>query len=103
MANFSLEDVFYFEAVDEKTFACTKDRVFEVRNRLYEIEEMFGANYFVRCSKSVVMNLMQLESIAPALNGRFLAKMKNGEKLVISRQYAHRIKEIVMGGKAHED
>ena len=31
---------------------------------------------------------MQLDSISPALNGRFYAHMKNGEKLVISRQYA---------------
>lgn len=40
---------------------------------------------------------MQLEGISPALNGRFYAHMKNGEKLVISRQYAPALKEIVMG------
>ena len=48
------------------------------------------------------MNLMLLDSISPALSGRFFAHMKNGEKLMISRQYAPHIKQIVMGGKKDE-
>ena len=52
----------------------------------------------MRCSKSVVLNLMKLDSISPALNGRFFAHMKNGEKLMISRQYAGVLKQIVMEG-----
>ena len=60
-------------------------------------------NHFARCSKSVVLNLMLLENISPALNGRFFAHMKNGERLMISRQYAQKMKQIVMGGGRDED
>ena len=98
MERFRLEDVCYFEAVDEKLFAYTVDEVYELKLRLYEAEEAYRAYHFVRCSKSVVINLMQLDSISPALNGRFLAHIKNGEKLMISRQYAPALKKIVMGG-----
>ena len=42
---------------------------------------------------------MKLESISPALNGRFTAHMKNGEKIIISRQYVPEIKRTVLGGK----
>ena len=85
-----------FSSADE-AIAYTKEQVYEIRGRLYEIEETYKDNYFVRCSKSVVLNLMQLQSISPALNGRFSALMKNGEKLIISRQYAPVLKKIVMG------
>lgn len=96
---FRLEDVYYFEALDEKVFAYTKTQVYEIRKRLYEVEKEYENRHFIRCSKSVVLNLMLLDSISPALNGRFFAHMKNGEKLIISRQYASRLKKVVMGGQ----
>lgn len=99
LERFSLAEVLYFEAVDEKVFAYTKAKEYELKSRLYELENAYQDIFFVRCSKSVVLNLMQLDSISPALNGRFYAHMKNGEKLVISRQYAPILKSIVMGEK----
>ena len=83
-----LEDIYYFEALDEKVFAYTLESVFEIRLRLYEVENAYRSCHFIRCSKSVVLNLMLLDSISPSLNGRFTAHMKSGEKLIISRQYA---------------
>jgi len=95
---FNLSDVFYFEAVDERVFAYTKNRTLELRTRLYELENAYVEKHFVRCSKSFVVNLMKIECISPILNGRFLAHMKNGEKIIISRQYVADIKRAVMGG-----
>ncbi len=102
IVRFRLEDVYYFEALDEKVFAYTKEQVCEIKMRLYEVERLYEAFHFVRCSKSVVINLMLLDSISPALNGRFFAHMKNGERLMISRQYAPKMKKIVMGGWDYE-
>ena len=70
--------------------------------RLYEIASAYEAYHFVRCSKSIVLNLMLLNNISPALNGRFYAHMKNGEKLIISRQYAPILKEIILRGGRNE-
>lgn len=100
---FSLESVYYFEALDEKLFAYTGEQVYEVKMRLYEAERAFERFHFVRCSKSVILNLLLLEGISPALNGRFFAHMKNGERLMISRQYAGKMKKIVMGGGSDEE
>ena len=99
---FNLQEVYYFEALDEKVFGYTKDSVFELKMRLYEVEKEFVKRHFVRCSKSVVLNLMLLDGISPALNGRFFAHMKNGEKLMISRQYASHVRKVVMGGNKDE-
>ena len=96
---FNLSDVFYFEAVDERVFAYTKGKSYELKIRLYELENAYADKHFIRCSKSFIINLMKLESISPALNGRFMAHMKNGEKIIISRQYVPQIKHAVLGGK----
>lgn len=94
---FRLDEVCYFEALETRVFAYTRDHVYEVKEKLYQVEEAYEKHHFIRCSKSVVMNLLQLEGISPALNGRFFAHMKNGERLIISRQYVPRLKEIIMG------
>lgn len=96
---FNLSAVYSFEAVDERVFAYTKDRSFELKTRLYELENAYEDKHFIRCSKSFIINLMKLESISPALNGRFTAHMKNGEDIIISRQYVPQIKRAVLGGK----
>ena len=96
---FNLSDILYFEAVDERVFAYTKNKSYELKIRLYELENAYADKHFIRCSKSFVINLMKLESISPALNGRFTAHMKNGEKIIISRQYVPEIKRAVLGGK----
>lgn len=100
MQKVRLEDICYFEALDEKVFAYTHSQVFEIKLRLYEVEQAYALHHFIRCSKSVVLNLMQLKSISPALNSRFLAHLKNGEKIIISRQYISPIKEIIFGGSS---
>lgn len=99
ICQFELQEVFYFEALDEKVFAYTKSQVYEMKARLYEVEEAYRTYQFIRCSKSIVLNLMLLEGISPALNGRFFAHMKNGEKIMISRQYVPMLKQTVMGEK----
>ncbi len=92
----ALSDVLYFESVEERVFAYTATELYTVRLRLYEIEERYRRLNFVRCSKSVIANLMQVESFRPALDSRLLARMKNGEDIVISRMYAREIKRRLM-------
>jgi DNA-binding LytR/AlgR family response regulator len=93
-----LQDVFYFEAVDNKVFAYLENQVYELKSKLYELESIYEGKRFFRCSKSVIVNLMKIESIKPALNGRFIAKLTNGEATIISRQYVPKLKEKLMGG-----
>ena len=64
--------------------------------RLYEVEEAFRDKMFIRCSKSVVVNIMQIESFRPALDSRFLIRMKNGEEVIASRSYAKDLKRRIL-------
>lgn len=86
-------DIYYFEAVDNKVFLYTKEKVYETKSKLYELEEQFGYTNFIRVSKSVILNLSNVESFYPEFNGRFEALMKNKERLLISRQYVPELKK----------
>lgn len=82
-----LGDIFYFESVDNRTFAYMESSVFEVKRKLYELEAEYANTDFVRISKSVIVNISKIIHLKPLLYGRFEGKLKNGEKIVISRQY----------------
>ena len=91
-----IKDILYVEAVGEKIFAYTKEGVFEIKRRLYELEVELAPYKFIRCSKSFLICLLKVESIRPALNGRYLACMENGEEVIISRKYAKYVKKTIM-------
>ncbi|MCM1282272.1 MAG: LytTR family transcriptional regulator DNA-binding domain-containing protein [Muribaculaceae bacterium] len=85
--------IYYFEAVDNKVFAYMDTEVYEIKRKLYELEEMFLHTDFFRASKSTIINLSNVKNLSPSFSGRFEACMKNGERLLISRQYVPELKE----------
>lgn len=94
--NICFDDILYIEAVGKKVFAYTEDSFFEIKERLYEVEERLNPHKFVRCSKAFLVSLLKVDSIRPALNGRYCVRMKNGEDIIISRKYAQAVKKIIM-------
>lgn len=88
-------DVYYFEYVDQKVFVYGKTKVYEIKSKLYELEEQLPKKDFIRVSKSCILNLNKIGSLAPGLGGRFEARLKNGEKVIISRQYVTVLKEVL--------
>ncbi len=86
------QDVYYFEANENRVFAYCHSKVYEVKYKLYELEELYAPLDFVRCSKSLIVNMEKIESLAPLFSGKLEAHLKNGEKIVISRQYVPSLK-----------
>ena len=93
-----ISDIHYIESVGNKTFLYTSQTVYETRQKLYEMEEILREKYFLRVSKSLLLNLMKVQWIKPALNGRFTAVLQNGEELLISRKYVPELKRALKGG-----
>ena len=87
------EEIYYFEAVDNKVFLYLEKEVYETKLKLYELEDIFRGTDFFRASKSCIVNLAKVKSLSSAFNGRFEALMKNGEIVMISRQYVPVLKE----------
>ena len=86
-------DIFYFESVDNKVFAYTDKGVYEIHKKLYELEAEYENTDFLRISKSSIVNIAKIAYIRPIFNGRFEAKLKNEEKIIISRQYVLELKK----------
>ncbi len=92
-----LQDVFFIESVDNRVFAYTLNKVYELKCKLYEFVSQYENKMFFRCSKSLVVNLMKIDNVRPALNGRFSARLFNGEEIIISRQYVPELKRRLLG------
>lgn len=90
-----MADVYYFEAVDNKVFIYCKDKVYESKQKLYELEELCEGKKFFRASKSVIINLTKISFVKPSISGRFEAKLDNGEALAVSRQYVPVLKKLL--------
>lgn len=93
----AVPDIYYIESVDNRSYIYTKNKVYESRQKLYELEEALAARHFLRVSKSALLNLMRVASIKPALNSRFIALLFSGEQVVISRKYVPELKKALKG------
>lgn len=92
MFQIRLDAVLYFEAVGEKVFAYTKQHVYEIRQRLYQVEEQVKPFAFIRASKSLLVSIKKISSVIPESGGRGRLRMMNGETIIASRAY---YKEII--------
>lgn len=90
-----LSDIYYFEAVEGKVFMYCRDNVFEVKQKLYELEELCKGKNCFRASKSTILNITKISSVYPTISGRFEAVLDNGERTVISRQYVPVLKNML--------
>lgn len=77
------EDVLFIESVDT---------VLETSLRLYEMEERLADCDFLRIAKGCIVNFRAITALKPDVNGRIIATLENGERVVISRQYAPDVK-----------
>ena len=91
-------DVFYAESVDNRLFIYTAKESYEIRLKLYELEDMLSGKTFLRVQKGMLLNLMKVKSIKPALSGRYTALLKNNEEVVISRKYVADLKKALKSG-----
>lgn len=96
MFSIPIQNIYYIEAVGALVFAYTKEEVYELKSRLYEMEIILEKKRFVRVSKSILLNMNKLLFLKPVVNGKFSAKLENEEDIIISRQYAPKIKQFIL-------
>lgn len=85
-------EILYIDTVDKKTFLYGSRDVYETSLKLYELEELLSVNDFFRAGKSIIINFNKIKSLKSDIDGRFIVMMENGEKLIVSKQYAPFIK-----------
>ncbi len=89
------DDIYRIYAEGQKVLAVTDKGIFQIRMRLYQLEEKLGNQKFARISHSEIINLKKTTHFDLSIAGTILVKMKNGESTYVSRRYVSKIKDIL--------
>jgi len=82
-----INDILFFEVLDNNIYAHTKDASYQVKYRLYELENMLPNN-FGRISKSTIININHILSISSSFGSSSLIEFHKSHKQVyLSRRY----------------
>lgn len=82
-----IQDIIFFETDQDIVYAHTTKELFETRLRLYELEEILPS-YFMRISKSGIVNLRKIESIEKSLASSRTIHINDSHKVIyVSRKY----------------
>ena len=88
-----LNNILFFETDDNKVYAHTKDNFFEVKFKLYELEDIIPHHY-CWISKSAIINIRAIYALEKSFSGSGTASFLNSKKEVhISRLYYKILKE----------
>ena len=83
----SLEEIFYIDTVDKKTFAYLKEHVYQIQGSLTFLESALSKHGFCRIGKANIVNIQHIKKVKSEANMRLKVVLNNQEELVISRYY----------------
>ena len=90
---FSLDEIVFFETAENQMHAHTGSDVFQVKYRLYELEEILPGN-FMRVSKSTILNTDRIHSITKNLaSANTVSFTATHKQVFVSRYYYRALKD----------
>jgi len=89
------EEIIRIYAEAGKVFAITTKGEYNVRLRLYELEERLDKSRFVRISNSEIINLRKVKGFDLSFSGTICVKLSNGASTYVSRRYVAKIKQVL--------
>lgn len=90
-----INDIWSFFIENNKVYAKTKDKVYNVKYRIYELEEYLTNTSFIRISSSEIINLKTIESLNLGTAGTVIFKFKDGSTTYASRRSINKIKSYL--------
>lgn len=87
------ESIYRIYAQEGKVLARTESGLYQIRLRLYELEERLDDSKFVRISNSEIVNLKKVKSLDLSFVGTICMELSNGEVSYVSRRYVSKIKK----------
>lgn len=88
-------DIIRVYAADGKVYGTTQKGDFQLRLRLYELEERLDKKCFVRISNSEIINLRKVKSFDLSFAGTICVSLANGAVTYASRRYVAKIKQAL--------
>ncbi len=80
-----VQDILYIEAYDDYVKLFTKDDYYLKKKTMNYYEHIRDTNLFFRTHRSFIINIQQLTRIEPMEKNAYVALLKNGKKIPLSR------------------
>lgn len=88
-------DIIRLYATNGKVYAETEDGEYQLRLRLYELEERLDKDDFVRISNSEIINLKRVKGFDLSYTGTIFVSFQNDTVTYVSRRYVKKIKQVL--------
>jgi len=88
----NINDVSCFISENNKVFALVNDKKYQIRRRLYQIEEL-NLNTFIKLNQSCIANKRKIKKFESTIGGSIKVIFKNGYIDYISRRELKNVKE----------
>lgn len=88
-------DIVRAYASNGKVWAETAEGKFQLRLRLYELENRLNKKQFVRISNSEIINLKKVRRFDLSFTGTICVSMSNGTNSYVSRRFVSKIKQVL--------
>ncbi|MGY3723820.1 transcriptional regulator, LytTR family [Granulicatella balaenopterae] len=90
-------DIYRIYAESGKVYVQTASDIFDVKMRLYEVEERFvqPSSSLIRISKSEIVNLKKVAYFEASFSGTMVIVLKNKQKAYVSRRFVKALKERI--------
>lgn len=89
---FSSDKILFFETSERQVYAHTKNDVFFVKHRLYELEDILSGK-FMRISKSTIVNLSHVYALTQSISGCSIQFANTHKQVYVSRRYYKLLRE----------
>ena len=88
-------DVSCFVVESGKIFALINEKKYQLKERLYQLEDMSFNEYFVKLNQSCLANIKQIKEFKASIGGSVMVIFQNGYKDYISRRELKNVKERI--------
>ncbi|MGS2721802.1 LytR/AlgR family response regulator transcription factor [Paraglaciecola aestuariivivens] len=89
-----LADIIWIEAAGDYMCVHTIQGTQIIRKTLKQFEQELNPRLFPRISRSAMINIEQLQKLTPNSNGEYMASLKSGEQIKVSRKYKFKLDEL---------
>jgi two-component system, LytTR family, response regulator len=89
----AVNDLLYIEAYDDYVKLFTKDNYYLKKKTMNYYEQVLDKTLFFRTHRSFIINLQQLTKIEPLEKNNYVALLKNGKKIPLSRNGYIKLKD----------
>ncbi len=90
-----IDDIHYFEAADDYVRIHTKEGGFLKNRTMAHFEKSLDENVFVRTHRSFIVNIQQITRIDPYEKESYVAILKNGTRVSVSKSGYARLKQVL--------